>query len=337
MAPNGFALPAVLTVTGVVTLIFLVALSALESLTREAAEARARVDFAARAMRAEARTTYLLATEPLGSQALFVGAPRLIDDLGILEDDSAEGVRRLWIDGRPHEDETVRVRIALQDAAGQLNLATLSPAGFVRLGAELGLEPEEAERLHARLQDYVDRDDERRPNGGESRDYRQGAAPAQQHLRTPDELLSVLGVREQVNPDAWRRLRDGLAYDPIRSQLNVNTATSVLLRVELGLTTAQTEAVLIARAAGPFRSLAEFVSSVAGADPVLDDEDVTSPAPVFTLTVWDDLSRSRYRARLFLTPNGDRRPFWIDHREFSREEQGIERAEDVADFPHAPR
>jgi hypothetical protein len=48
----------VLAVTGVVTLIFLVAMTALASLTAEAASARARVRFIARALTAEAMMTF---------------------------------------------------------------------------------------------------------------------------------------------------------------------------------------------------------------------------------------------------------------------------------------
>ena len=84
----GFALPAVLAVTGVVTIIFLVAMTALYSLTSEAASARARVRFLQQAMSAEAALSYMVATEPLSARGVSVGSGRQqFDSL----DDADEG------------------------------------------------------------------------------------------------------------------------------------------------------------------------------------------------------------------------------------------------------
>lgn len=334
---EGFALPAVLTVTAVVTLIFIVALTALDSLNREASNARARVDFTARAMSAEARVVYLASTEPIGPQAILVGAALPMDDLTPLPPAAEMAGSVVWIDGRPHRDEALAVRITLQDAAGQLNLANLSPQAFRRLAEELGVGEDEADRLRAALEDYVDSDGERRLNGAEARDYGAASPPSQAPLRAPDELLSVLGARERIRASVWRTLRDELTYDSLRTQLNVNTANAALLRIGFGLTPAEAAAVMEARQASPFQSAPEFVAASGAREPILGEESVTSPSPIFSIRVADDGSDSVYRSRLTLTPSNDFRPFWIDRREFSREDRPLERAENVAEFPFAAR
>ncbi|MGO4410932.1 hypothetical protein AB4Y66_12880, partial [Brevundimonas sp. M-11_2] len=81
MRRDGFALPAVLAVTGVVTLIFLVAITALASLTAEAASARVRVRFLQRALTAEATLSYMAATEPMRAYGFGVNDARGFMDL----------------------------------------------------------------------------------------------------------------------------------------------------------------------------------------------------------------------------------------------------------------
>lgn len=332
---SGFALPAVLAVTGVVTLIFLVAMTALASLTAEAASARARVRFIARALTAEAMMTYMAATEPMAPTGLNVGAPRVYDDGG--SDPVGVKGELVRLDGRRYQiDLDGALLITPQDQAGLVNLAYLPDAAYLRLGETLGLSPSLARRLAPLYGDYVDRDDLEQPNGAERRDYG-GQGPANRVMRTPDEWLSMLGVRRAVKAAAWRRIRPFLAMDPTSTNENVNTAPGEAMTLLYGATPAQVETAMRAREQRPFLSFAEFAAAT-GLPNTSGDSFYTFPSGRILLTVADSRSAWVYSARLSLTPFGVERPVWIDQTEL-KEAPGRAAADlsDAVRLPYAPR
>lgn len=341
-ARSGFALPATLAVLGVTTLVFLVAITALASLTAEARSARDRVRFLQQAMTAEATLAYLASTEPLRPQGFAVGAGRILDEFsrqpGAAPATSGLEAAEVRLDGRTYlMDVDGPVTAALQDQAGLLNLAFLDDAAWMRLLGEVGVAPREAQRLTARYRDYVDADDLRRVDGAEARDYpRHG--PANRALLRPTELLSVLGARDAFRPGAWRAVRDDLATDISAPAVNVNTATPRTLRVLFDLTPAQAEAAVAARRDAPFLSLADLAAA-AGA-PILDPVEriFTFPSGRVQVTLRDARSAWVYRSRLTLTPSGLEQPVWIDQTELSEAPRRA-RADtsNAARLPYAPR
>lgn len=340
---HGFALPAVLVVTAVVTLIFLVAMTALDSLNREAGAARERINFTLRALTAEARLTWLATTEPLGSQGLRIGAPRLVDEFAP-ETGTAAGAGSetlLRLDGRRYALSDLALQTAVTDTAGLINVQRLDEGAFSRLLEAAGASPADAARLWPVFQDYVDADALRRPGGRETAEGGD-LAPANRPLRRPDELLAVPGVASVIDMDAWRRLQPELIADHTQATFNINTATPTFYQIMFAMTPAEIERALAFRDARAFISLFEL-RQVTGAGMALNDELVyTFPSGRFELRLRDPGSRWMYRSRLVLTPSHQERPFWIDSRDVGREPvitartTSGERETDVPELPGAP-
>lgn len=341
---GGFVLPTVLVVTSVVTLIFLVAITALASLTREAGLARARVAFAQQAMTTEARLTYLGVTERTAAFGLLLDAPVAPGEFQTLspEEDAAfragmANATELRMDGRPYRyGETGIIR--MQDQAGMVNLSRLNPLAMDRLLTRLKVSAADARSLEAALADYADRDDLRTANGAERSDYPSGSdGPANRPLRLVDEFLNVLGAREAVDMAAWRELKPILAADATSFQLNVNTADLEALQILFGMTETQARTAIRARQVQPFYSLEQAASDTGAA--LNTDPEIGSvyPSGRIIYTMEDRLSRWTYSGRLTLTPTNSERPFWIDRTEFSEQRRSDPEPVNVPEFPAAPR
>lgn len=337
----GFALPAVLAVTGVVTLIFLVAITALASLTAEANSARARMRFLQRALSAEAALSFMAATEPMRANGLSVNDLRAFDEYRDSPPQTApsgRAVELVRLDNRPYlMDIDGPLVLRLQDQAGMINLMGLRGPPLTRLLERLGVEASQRNTLEARYQDYVDLDDLSQPNGAERRDYAEGG-PANRPLLRPSEWLSVLGARDAVDRGRWRVLRDQLAADPISNAINVNTASVEALTILLDLTEDQAAAVLREREISPLLSI-NAVEAATGAQPLWDQEQFyTFPSGAVILTIRDTRSAWTYRARLSLTPSGLEQPLWIDQIELTEApRRAVADTSDATRLPYAPR
>lgn len=338
---DGFALPAVLAVTGVVTLIFLVAITALASLTAEANSARARMRFLQRALTAEAALSYMAATEPMHANGLSVNDLRAFNEYDeTLPPTSPSGlpVELVRLDGRLYlMDIDGPMVVRLQDQAGMINLAQLRGPPLLRLIARLGVEASQGDTLAARYQDYLDMDDLRQPNGAERSDYTDGGPPNRPLLR-PSELLSVLGARDAVQRRRWHAIREKLASDPISSAININTASSETLMILFDLTEEQAATVLREREIAPLLSI-NALQTVTGAQPAWDYEQIyTFPANSLIFTIHDTRSAWTYRARLSLTPSGLEQPLWIDQTELTETpHRAVTDTSDATRLPYTPR
>ncbi|OYX56361.1 MAG: hypothetical protein B7Y86_10485 [Brevundimonas subvibrioides] len=340
----GFVLPTVLVVTSVVTLIFLVAITALASLTREAGLARARVAFAQQAMTAEARLTYLGATERMSPGGLWIDAPLPPGEFEV-PDPAREAAFQagmanagdLRLDGRPYRYGAAAI-IRLQDQAGMVNLSRLAGPPMSRLMTRLNVSAADARSLEAALADYSDADDLRTANGAERSDYPSGSeGPANRPLRSVDELMSVLGARDAIDPSAWRELKPYLAADPASFQLNVNTAGREALQILFGMTETQARSAIRAREVQPFYSLEQVVADTGAALDTDPEAGSVYPSGRIIYTVEDRLSRWTYSGRLTLTPTNSERPFWIDRTEFNEARRSDPEPVNVPEFPAAPR
>lgn len=342
----GFALPAVLAVTGVVTIIFLVAMTALYSLTSEAASARARVRFLQQAMSAEAALSYMVATEPLSARGVSVGSGRQqFDSLDDADEGggqiaSGQAPAEVRLDGRPYALAMNGLIVGLRDQAGMINLAYLSSAQMSRLLARLGVDGDLAMSIGPRYLDYVDVDDFRRSGGAERSDYAGAgeSGPANRNLRRADEWLSLLGARKAIGDRSWRALRDHLVADASAISINLNTASPAALNVLFGADAGQVEAALRMREDVPFVSLQQFIAAT-GAPAFIDDDLIyTFPSGRVWATLRDTRSPWVYRSRITLTPSGQERPVWIDQTDMleAPRRQSAE-VKDVPGFPYAPR
>lgn len=310
---SGFTLPAVLAVTGTVTLIFLVAITASANLTREANAAQARVRFMEAALTLEAGVAFMVATEPLGLDAVAVGQPRSLDEFSVGQSQGA--TTPVHLDNRPYSTEPFAPMIlSLQDEAGMINLAGLDETQTLRLSDALGIGGSLSRRTHQIYLDYIDADSGRRVEGAEQPDYGRSRVANRYFLR-PSEFLSLLGVRQGVDNRRWRGLENDLAFDRNTFLVNVNTASSQTLQVLYGVTPAQAEAAIRARQSAPFMSLEDFLGATGTANVVGDERRYTFPSGRFVYTIRDTRSRWTYRARIALTPAGAERPLWIDQTE----------------------
>lgn len=337
----GFALPAVLAVTGVVTLIFLVAMTALASLTAEATSARARVRFMERALTAEATIAYLAATEPMTTQGFAIGAARAFDVTSGERDAAVPGgdVTLVRTDSRRYEaDVNGPLILALRDQGGMINLSWLFEEQHRRLLMRLNVDERLIPALWSRHQDYTDFDSATRVGGAEAADYGQEALPPNRRLLRAAEFLSVLGARAAIDTRRWRTLRLELAADSTSAFLNVNAASSEALQILFGLDARQAEAVIAARENAPLISVADFLAA-SGLTTGLDSETLyTVPSGRVAIAINDGRSAWTYRARLTLSPSGLEQPFWIDQTEtMEAPRRAVADTSNAVRFPYAPR
>lgn len=339
----GFALPAVLAVTGVVTIVFLVAITALSSLQAEARSARDRVRFLQRALTAEATLGYMMATEPFRSNAVLPGAPRNVDDMlgPAMNGPVASGVPmgEVRLDGRPYlMDVQGPMTVALQDAAGLINLARTAEGVHRRLAARVGLRPEIAQAAQPRYLDYVDPDDLRNLNGAERRDYGAKGGPADRPMLRPTEWLELLGVREGVNPRLWAEVRSAVIIEPTMTTYNVNTAPATSLELMFDISREQAQSAIRRREVTPFPNIDEFLQTVGSTFVPEPERLYTFPGGRVMFDIRDGRSAWTYRGMIDLTPGGLVQPLWIKQTELM--EAPRRAAADTTNatrFPYAPR
>ena len=328
----GFALPAVLVVVGVVTLVFLVAITSLQSLGEQTRQVVDEVRFEQAALDAEARTAFLASTQPLTATALMADAGRATGGLGA---DRARAPDRIELDGRPYAmTEAPRLLVSVQDEAGLVNLDGLDRRGAYRLFDALAVPVQQREIMADRLADYVDPDDLKRADGAEAADYaRAGLGPPPNGpLRRLVQVLGVLGWTPAVSPEAWAGLRDALTADPTSVSLNVNTAPPAALTVLFGLTDAQAQAAIARRAQAPFTTLEDF-GRAAGVALVGDSERVyTFPSSRFAVKIVSPSAGLVARSRIVLSPRDPERPVWIEERSLSI----LSKQEKAAQPAHVP-
>jgi hypothetical protein len=295
----GFALPSVLFVVAMVTLVFLVAIESLTSLREETRGAKAGVLFQVQALSLEADVAYATATRPLGAAAVM----RSFDP------DSGE---LFAIDGTPYR-AAADLTISTQDEAGLINVDNLPVAAMPRLFAALGLSPDDRMTMTDRLADYLSGGDLKRPQGAKADDYLRAGLPPPPGgpLLRRDQLLGVMGWSDLVGRPAWRAFEDNVTADPASVTANINTATPAMLEVVYGLTADQVAAAMERRAQAPFTTLTDMGRTVGLGLPGDAELIYTRPSGRFAVVVENQTAGLAYRSRIVLSPADDGRPFWI--------------------------
>jgi type II secretory pathway component PulK len=295
----GFALPAVLFVVAMVTLVFLVAIESLSSLANETRAARRGVLFQVQALSLEADVAYAAATRPLGpARVMRAAAP----NAGAL----------FALDGTPYNAGN-DLTVATQDEAGLINIDQLPVAAMPRLFAAMGVSRDGQTMMTDRLADYLSVGDLKRPQGAKADDYLHAGLPPPPDgpLRRRDQLLGVMGWSDAVDRAAWRSFADNVTADPTSITANVNTATPAMLEVVYGLTPAQAHAALARRAQAPFTALSDMGRTVGLALPGDAELVYTLPSGRFAVKIENRLAGLAYRSRILLSPADAERPFWI--------------------------
>ncbi len=105
-----------------------------------------------------------------------------------------------WVaDGREYEVdfEGAKLRIAIRDETGKVDLNVAEPALLAALFASVGVEQREADALAAAVRDWVDPDDLVGVNGAEEGEYKAAGRPYKPRnapFETVGELQQVLGM-----------------------------------------------------------------------------------------------------------------------------------------------
>ncbi len=320
----GFALPSVLFVAAMVSLVFLVAIQALGSLAEETRRTKAGADFEAAALTLEARATFIAATAPVGPS-------------GLLQSNAAKAPMVLTLDGAPYA-VSQDLSLSAQDEAGLINLDNLAAPAKARLVAALGVAPVLQPTVLARLSDYMDPTASRRPQGADASDYaRQNLPPPPTGpLRSAVQILGVMGLRQAMPAATWRSLRDDITADPSSLVTNVNTTTPVAMAVLYGMDGRQVAQVLAARAQAPFTDL-EDLGRAAGVTLHGDNELIFSmPSGRVALKIADWRDGLVYRSRLFLSPQDETRPFWVVEPNLSSQIEAEKKATPPSNAPRFP-
>jgi type II secretory pathway component PulK len=340
---RGFALPAVLTVTTALTLVFLTALLSLEGLRQEARNALAVDGFQRAAMSAEAHIGFLALTEPFGPRSIHIGGQRADPETGIAAQPADAGgvggsnVHEFLIDGTPYAmdfgDGSGRTLVAsVQDAAGLVNLnfaqSQVATAAFERAGAD----PLLASTLADQLRDYTSSNGIRSLRGADAADYeRAGAAPPPgRSLDTWAQLRGLLALKEDNSVD-FERLREYSTVGPANSE-NVNTASAETLMTWFGISQGAAEDIVESRKSQPVSNLAALAISV----PNDEEAQFYFPNGNLRLTFADPSISALYRSEFELTPDDPNRPFWIQDTELLRLPTQMRSPEDVSQLPRLP-
>lgn len=313
---RGFALPAVLSLVTILTLVYLTCILALRDLYVEARRASAESDFERAAMTAEARMAFLVATEPLVSNALRVGGQRQsggFDDGASADPSGASATyREVRLDGRPYQWHELpmgrRYIVSLQDTAGLINLPFQDSRSLVRLFLRAGLTAGDADRLADQFLDYFDVDDFERLLGAEFAVYRAARRPEplNRPMRRVDEVHGMLDWERLMGP-RWRSVSDWVTAQSDNPNFNINTAPAAALSVVFGLTPAAADQAVAQREMAPFDSPAQIGITTTDAMIIF-----TFPNGRFRFRILDQAQGFIEDFELTLTPEAKDRPVWVE-------------------------
>jgi type II secretory pathway component PulK len=307
----GYALPAVLTLLSILTLVFMSAIAALSSLHQEAKGALDGAEFQRAAMSAEAHAAFIVTTEPLAEDRIRVGGVRLASAGGAA---SAGGVAAssgvpLKLDDRPYlwtaPDNGRRYAISLQDGAGLMNLNFSRADALMRLFQKAGTSETAAQSLRDQVLDFLDADSNRRAYGAEGPDYAAANRPLPPNgpISRLQDVFGVLDWPRVITAVRWRGMSPFLSADPQSKSFNINTAPSPVLQMVLNLTPSAAAQVIARREQMPITDLTQ-VGLPAGDTA----NSYTRPNGRFVFTFIDPLRQTTYRSQMALTPDDNARP-----------------------------
>lgn len=265
---SGFVLPSAIVLLAIMTLALWSAATVLAGLNRDLRLLAARDALLVGGLTAEARVSYLIATEPLGSRGVRVHGRRISreEEFGIIRETPDHGVAQaqseltFWFDDRPYRMElagtstpsNAALIVRVQDQAGLFNFNARNIDQIRRYARALGAGEEQAAAMADTLADFIDDDDLRRLNGAEARDYRSAErpAPVNERLLSAGQALEALGWDRLGRPQR-AALLDSAAADLESMPMNINTAKPAVLQAWFDLTAAEAEVVVQAREQAP--------------------------------------------------------------------------------------
>jgi general secretion pathway protein K len=260
------------------------------------------------------------ATDLLRRGALHWASVALLEDaaqnsIDHLGEPWAQGLPTLPVDGGA-------IHVSVEDAQGRFNLNSLlvnnqpSPPDvsiFQRLLVELKLDP----LLANALLDWMDPDSNvTSPGGAEDVDYLALKTPyraANQPLTSTDELRLVRGFDAKT----MQVLLPFVTVLPagIRSTINVNTASSVVLAALTGMDPATAKRIADNRVATPMQNVADFIKQLPAGIPAVKSGLADVKTDFFLITLDTSIGRHQRRTVALLQRSaGAKTTSWIWHK-----------------------
>lgn len=287
-AVQGFVLPIVAVAIAVFALSVLTLVATVDDAATRVHRLKEDATFARRAVTAEARVAFLLATEPLRPGGVAVGGDRSapFDSPPDARDRRTQIVR---LDGRWYATtvEGQTLLLSLQDSAGLMNINTAEPPRLARLIEAAGVDPSAALPVAATLADFVDGDDARRPQGAERAEYaRRGApAPADAPLVDVRQAHDVLDWDTRVGPAQMRAFQRWAFAGEAADGLNVNTAPAPVLAAAFGIDDGRALQIVRRREAQIVRTSDDLAAVIGGGLQIDGQEFAAAPGRVIQLRV----------------------------------------------------
>ncbi len=290
-AKAGFVLPTVLVAVTVLAVSYLGCIEALRNLRNETQTLTQAVEMQRVGLIAEARWSYLAATEPFGPNALRIGAGQIggngasrITVTNLLVD----GAPYLWSEtGTPMDDAPYLVSI--QDEGGLVNISRSSQDVLQRLFQEAGVGAGQAQSLAI---DVIQRNIQ---------------PPPTLPMRRVSELFDLPDAVTILTDQERRRITALAVAEPDMAAANINTAPAQVLKIWFGFSDQQANQALSDRQLNTFVTLSQI-----GATSVNRGANFTTTAGRYRLTVVDRKTGAVYRTTLTLTPQDIERPVWIE-------------------------
>ena len=282
---------------------------------RHAIEARRALDAEIARRSTEATLVYLLATGRMSHRALILEQEQSFTDPFAEEEFQPEdGDGEILVTGAVYAGPQ-GTRFSIQDEGGLVSVNVPEISLFATLLEGVGVAGSDAERIVARVEDYIDSDHTLSLNGAEHYDYRkQGEAPPLNWIMaSPRELSRVLGVEEIMTPGQWRRIRPLLTMRPVYSY-NFNTMRPEILALLLGLDERGLQAVLEERDKGPLRRISRL-ELLSGKHLDIDDMEVRGlPTRYMRIAVRHESEGSQTLSGVAFIPFGESAPWRKDYR-----------------------
>jgi hypothetical protein len=287
----GFVLPTVLVAVTVLAVAYLGCIEALGNLRKETLTLVQGAEMQRVGLIAEARWSYLAASEPFGPNALRIGAAQpggggasQVQTTNLLVD----GTPYLWSEiGAPGNGSPYLVSI--QDEGGLVNISRSSQDVLQRLFQQAGLGSGDAQTLAV---DVVQRNLQPAPT-----------LP----LRRVQELFDLPDGQALLNDKARRAITALAVAEPDMAAANINTAPAAVLKIWFDFSDQQADQALVDRQLNTFTGLAQI-----GATSANRGANFSTTAGRYRLTLLDRKTGAVYRTTLTLTPRDIERPVWIE-------------------------
>lgn len=262
----------------------------------------------------QASLLYLLATQRFTYAGMTVTPPN--PDAAPLDEDTLPPLvgEEITLDDQVYAGQG-KVRFAIQDENGLLNINANDRFLLRRLLGVLGVPNEAQWALLAKVRDYIDLDDLHRLNGAESAHYKEVSLlpPTNRYLRSPLETKRVFDWERRLQPEQFSLLHQFTTVAAAGGfGINFNTAPAQVLRVVEGMNAENVAKLVAFRRRTPLTHHTMLFRVLQKRLPI--DEDTFTPyyfpSVYLRISLWHENSAWMRQLYLKLTPYSDQAKPW---------------------------